>query len=307
MARINRGRIELRRVDLDLRLVLDHAFAASRPWILQRRHAFTSEMPESPLWINGDEARIEQIFVNLLNNASKYTPEGGRIHLAARECKNEAVVSITDDGAGIPPDLLPHIFDLFTQGSISLDRAQGGLGIGLTVVQSLAAMHGGSVSAASPGANAGSTFTVRLPLIAAPASAGSAGSASHQPPALPASLRILIVDDHEDAANTLGRLLSRRNAQVRIARDGQEGLDAALAFLPQVLLLDIGLPGCNGYDLARTLRSSPGVASALFIAVSGYAGDVDRAKSLEAGFDFHFAKPVEFESLLAVIRGRYPG
>jgi len=305
MARINRGRIELRRVDLDLRQVLDHAAAAAHPWLIQRSQGFKSDLPEAPLWVNGDEARIEQVFVNLLSNAAKYTPEGGSIQLAARRVRGEAVVSVTDNGSGIPPDLLPHIFDLFTQGDTTLDRAQGGLGIGLTVVQSLTVMHGGKVSAASAGPGMGSTFTVRLPLIDAPAAKGGAPQAQ-PPPRLPASLRILIVDDHDDAASTLGRLLTGRGAQIRIAHDGPEGIGLAMEFHPEVLLLDIGLPGCDGYELTRTLRNQPDLKTALFVAVSGYAADADRARSLEAGFDFHFAKPVDFEALLGVIRARFP-
>jgi PAS domain S-box-containing protein len=306
MARINRGRIELRRVELDLRTVLDHAAAAARPWLSQRSQEFDAEMSDEPLWINGDEARIEQIFVNLLNNAAKYTQEGGRIQLVARRLGSEAVVSVTDNGSGIPPNLLPHIFDLFTQGDTTLDRAQGGLGIGLTVVQSLAVMHGGAASASSAGHGAGSTFTVRLPLIGAPGVKGRAPQAPAPRPRLPASLRILIVDDHDDAASTLGRLLTGRGAHVRVAHDGPEGIGAAAEFQPQVLLLDIGLPGCDGYELARTLRGRPGLEHALFVAVSGYAADADRAKSLQAGFDFHFAKPVDFDALLGVVRSRYP-
>jgi len=305
MARINRGRIELRRVDLDLRHILDHAAAAARPWLAQRSQAFHAEMSGEPLWIHGDEARIEQIFANLLSNAAKYTPQGGRIQLAARRIGDEAVVSVTDNGTGIRPDLLPHIFDLFTQGETTLDRAQGGLGIGLTVVQSLTVMHGGAVSAASAGNDAGSTFTVRLPLIAAPEAKHDAQPPPSRPRLSP-SLRILIVDDHDDAATSLGRLLAGRGAQIRIAHEGQGGIGVAVQFEPQVLLLDIGLPGCDGYELARALRDHPALKTALFVAVSGYAADADRARSLEAGFDFHFAKPVDFDALLGVIRTRFP-
>jgi PAS domain S-box-containing protein len=306
MARINRGRIELRRVELDLRHALDHAAAAARPWLNQRGQTFETEMPDEPLWISGDEARIEQIFVNLLNNAAKYTPVGGRVRLVARRLGGEAVVSVTDNGSGIPADLLPHIFDLFTQGDTTLDRAQGGLGIGLTVVHSLAVMHGGSATAASAGAGAGATFTIRLPLAGAPVAKSHAAAPPAPRPRLPATMRILIVDDHEDAATTLGRLLTGRGGNVRIAHDGSAGIAAAADFQPQVLLLDIGLPGCDGYELARILRGRAGLEQALFVAVSGYAADADRAKSLHAGFDFHFAKPVDFEALLGVIRSRFP-
>jgi len=311
VARITRGRIELRRVDVDLRTVIGQAVAAASPWMEQRRHTFAIDLEHGPLWVNGDAARLEQVFVNLLSNAAKYTHVGGTIRLAARRGATETLISITDNGSGIAADLLPHVFDLFTQGSTSLDRAQGGLGIGLTVVKSLIGMHGGSIVAESAGADTGAVFTVRLPLIPAPPEAPMKRArpgevtGTPKPLTLPAGMRVLIVEDHIDAAKTLERLLTRRNAEVRIAHDGPQGIITALEFRPKVLLLDIGLPGYNGYELARSLRAREELAGSLFVAVSGYAGEADRAKSLEAGFDFHLAKPVDFGALIAVIRKRF--
>ncbi len=302
--RINRGRIELRLEPLNLAEVLGRAVDAVRPMMDQKKHAFDAEIPGG-LRVRGDAARLEQIFVNLLGNAVKYTPEGGRIRLAARRDNSEAVVSIADNGVGIPADLLPHVFDLFTQGQTSIDRAQGGLGIGLTVVRSLTEMHGGRVAVESGGRIAGATFTVRLPLIAdaqpangAPGQAASAGD-------LPAALRILIVDDHADTAQALALLLTRRGCEVRVANDGPGGLLEAREFVPEVLLLDLGLPGMDGYEIAATLRGDPRFNDALFIAISGYAQETDRDRSMAAGFDHHCAKPVDFASLLAVIRAKF--
>jgi CheY-like chemotaxis protein/anti-sigma regulatory factor (Ser/Thr protein kinase) len=254
--------------------------------------------------VQADAARLEQVFVNLLGNAVKYTPENGRIRLTAHCENSEAVIKVADNGVGIPPELLPHVFELFTQGQTSLDRAQGGLGIGLTVVRSLIEMHGGSVQVQSGGAATGSTFTVRLPLASGPqAEAASANAAPARE--LPVTLRVLIVDDHVDTAQALSVLLSRRNCQVRVAHDGPAGILAAREFIPDVFLLDLGLPGLDGYEIARTLRTEPDFKNALFVAISGYAQKTDHARSLAAGFDHHCAKPVDLPSLLKVIQAKF--
>ncbi len=305
VARINRGRIELRVESLDLGPVLEQAIAAARPLHAQRRQTFTSDIG-SPLRVTGDAARLEQVFVNLLTNAAKYTPENGRISLHAQNEDGEIVVTITDTGVGIPAELLPHVFDLFRQADSTLDRALGGLGIGLSVVKSLVEMHLGRVTIASAGANAGTTVTVRLPLLLEL-------PATERPPApraLDAApspiLRVLIVDDHEDAAQALGRLLKRRGCEVRCAYSGPDGVTAAREFRPEVLLLDLGLPGFDGYELARRLRAEAPFAEAIFIAISGYAQDGDRARCLAADFDDHFAKPLDFPKLMEVIHTGNP-
>jgi PAS domain S-box-containing protein len=303
--RINRGRIELRLEALDLDLVLARAIEAVRPMIDQKRHVFSAQIQEGRLRVNGDAARLEQVFVNLLGNAVKYTPEGGRIRLVAVDQGSEAVVAVEDNGIGIAPELLPHVFELFTQGETSIDRAQGGLGIGLTVVRSLIEMHGGQVNVESAGRQAGAVFTVCLPLLPQPQTTGRDAHAGASPDDLPQALRILIVDDHVDTAQTLALLLSRRNCNVRVTHDGPGGIVAAREFNPQVLLLDLGLPGLNGYEIAGTLRADSKFRSAFFVAISGYAQAADRARSLAAGFDHHCAKPVDFNALLNVIRSRF--
>ncbi len=303
VGRINRGRIELRPEALDVAAVLERAIAVVRPLLAQRRHTLTQEIG-MPLRVTGDAARLEQVFVNLLNNAAKYTPEGGAISVRAHNEDGEAVVTITDSGVGIPPELLPHVFDLFRQADSTLDRAMGGLGIGLSVVKSLVEMHLGRVTVESAGAHAGTTVTVRLPLLLDL-------PAAERPPAPPAlddappkALRVLVVDDHEDAAQALARLLKRRGCEVRCAYSGPDGVAAAREFLPEALLLDLGLPGFDGYEVARILRADPAFADALVIAISGYAQDGDRQRCLASGFDDHFAKPLDIPKLVEAIHAR---
>ncbi|MES2705082.1 MAG: response regulator [Verrucomicrobiota bacterium] len=302
--RINRGRIELRFAPVRLEAVIAAAVTAVMPLIELRKHNLAVDAPDGILSVQGDADRLEQVFVNLLTNAAKYTPEGGHISLTARTEKERILISVTDNGVGISPELLPYVFDLFTQATTSLDRAQGGLGIGLTVVKSLVDMHGGTVTAESGEGRAGSTFTVTLPLLASVHAPKTAPAPKAESTALPRRVRVLIVDDHVDAAQTLARLLSRRNCEVRMAHDGPGGVEAAREFLPEVLLLDLGLPGFDGYEVARVLRGDPACAGSLFIAISGYAQDSDRRRSAEAGFEYHCAKPVDFTALLSAIRTR---
>lgn len=302
--RINRGRIELRFAPVRLEAVIAAAVTAVMPLIELRKHSLSVNAPDGILSVRGDGDRLEQVFVNLLTNAAKYTPEGGHIALNVRIEKESALVSVSDNGVGIAPELLPYVFDLFTQATTSLDRAQGGLGIGLTVVKSLIDMHGGSVTAESGEGGAGSTFTVTLPLLAEVHSPKVAAPSKAESTTLPRKVKVLIVDDHVDAAQTLARLLSRRNCEVRMAHDGPGGVEAAREFRPEVLLLDLGLPGFDGYEVARVLRADPACADSLFIAISGYAQDSDRQRSTEAGFEYHCAKPVDFTALLGAIRSR---
>ncbi|MDB6069943.1 MAG: putative histidine kinase, atypical hybrid [Verrucomicrobiales bacterium] len=300
--RINRGRIELRPSLLNLDHVLSRAVEAVHPLMEQKHHRLSYQKPAAPLAVRGDAARLEQVFVNLLNNAAKYTPGEGRILLVAEREQDEAVISITDNGVGIDPSLMPHVFDLFTQAHTSLDRSEGGLGIGLTVVRSLIEMHSGKVAIAANGGTTGTTFTVRLPLVdeTPPAPSGKTPP-DPEPDAMRELIRVLIVDDHIDGAQTLARLLTRRNCDVRLAHDGQAGVAAAREFLPEVLLLDLGLPGIDGFEVARTLRADPAFADALFVAISGYAQESDRQKTAAAGFSQHCAKPVDFSALMGFI------
>ena len=303
VARINNGRIELRPESLDLRPVIERAIAAVSALLKERRHVLTVEI-EDQLYLKGDAVRLEQIFVNLLNNAAKYTPEGGRIAVQARSKDGEIVVSIADNGVGISGELLPQIFDLFRQADSSLDRAEGGLGIGLSVVKSLVEMHAGRVTIQSAGKNSGSTVTVRLPSLSNLESVAALAAKKAVSSAAPQEIRVLIVDDHIDAAQALARLLSGRSCNVRLAHDGPSGADVARDFRPEVLLLDLGLPGFDGYELARMLRAEAPFSDALFIAISGYAHESDRQLSLAAGFNDHFAKPLDFKALVAAIHAR---
>jgi PAS domain S-box-containing protein len=303
VARINRGRIELRVAALDLGPVLEQAIAVVRPLLDRRRQTFTSDIG-SQLRVNGDGPRLEQVFVNLLTNAVKYTPDNGRISLHARNEDGKVMVVIADNGAGISAELLPHIFDLFRQADSTLDRALGGLGIGLNVVKSLVEMHLGQVRVESAGMNAGTTATVSLPVLLEWPATESQPAAQVIATARPKPVRVLIVDDHIDAAESLETLLQRRGCEARRAHSGPAGVAAARDFRPEVLLLDLGLPGFDGYEVARILRAEAPFPDALFIAISGYAQDGDRQRCLASGFDDHFPKPLDLMKLLQVIHSR---
>ena len=307
LARIDKGRIELRREHIDIRTVLERAVSAAQPLMTRKGHACTSKLPGISLVVYGDAARLEQVFVNLLNNAAKYTHDGGAVEINAEKSGEDAVVTVRDNGSGIHPALLPHIFDPFTQGETSLDRAEGGLGIGLTVVRALIGLHGGSITAESAGVNAGATFTVRFPLaqeVHSKSVTDTSGNGAGSHAEIHDELRILIVDDHVDGVETLAKLLTRRGAIVRMAHDGPRAVVAAMEFKPDVLLLDIGLPGYNGYELAHSLKVHPILKNSLFIAITGYAAERDEKAALEAGFDCHFGKPVEFGALWDCIRSK---
>jgi signal transduction histidine kinase/DNA-binding response OmpR family regulator len=291
VSRITRGKIRLQKRTVELAEVVGRAVDSSRPLIESRDHHLDVTLPHAPVHLVADPTRLEQVFANLLNNAAKYTEPGGLIRLSA-ECRGrEAVVRVRDTGIGIPPQLLPRVFELFMQAHQNLDRAQGGLGIGLTLVRTLVEMHGGRVEAHSAGPGNGSEFAVHLPLpeeVPEPvAEANPAG-----PPAL-APLRVLVVDDNRDAAESLAMLLRLDGHEVRLAHDGPAALDAAGDFRPEVVLLDIGLPGMSGHDVARRLHGGHGGAPPLLVAMTGYGQEEDRRRSREAGFDHHLVKPVD--------------
>ncbi len=300
--RLDLGLVELRRKPLELAPVLRSAAAAVAAICNEKKQLLQVDAAPA-LIVEGDAARLEQIFANLLHNAAKFTPEGGEIRLLARREGPEAVLTVADNGPGIPAALLSGVFEPFRQADRSLDHSQGGLGLGLAVVRSLVEIHGGSVSAANNEPSPGATFTVRLPLLpesaAVPEPVRNAG-----PRKLSRRVRVLVVDDHADNALGMARILSLRNCEVRVAHDGLAGLEAAKDFLPEVLLLDIGLPGLDGYALAAALRAEPSLADALFIAVSGYAQAKDQERARAAGFDFHYGKPIEINDLVAFVGAR---
>ncbi|HEY2155890.1 MAG TPA: ATP-binding protein, partial [Isosphaeraceae bacterium] len=301
ISRITGGKIELRMEPVDVAQVVAHAVETSRPLIDSRNQVLTVELPETPLWLEADRARLSQILSNVLNNASKYTGEAGRIGLAVESDGQNAVFRVRDSGIGIPPEMLGKVFDLFTQVDRSLDRSQGGLGIGLTVVRRLVELHGGSVQARSDGPGLGSEFILQLPMSAC-AETAAAAPAPREEGTRPSARRVLIVDDNADAARSLGRLLRLSGHEVDIAHDGPDALQRYEAMEPNFVLLDIGLPGMDGYEVARRIRERPDASRAVLVAVTGYGREEDRLRSQEAGFDQHFVKPVELDALLAILQ-----
>lgn len=300
VSRITRGKIDLRKSLIDAARCLENACEAVAPMVAGRSHTLTADFPRAGLWLEADPTRLEQILSNLLANAAKYTEPHGHIWVSARRETNEIVVAIRDNGAGISRKKIPEMFELFAQGERSAARSEGGLGIGLTVVRGLCELHGGSVIAESEGLGRGTTFTVRLPAV----DAQDAPSATRGKPVAIApaeGLRILIVDDNRDTAAGLGKLLSRSGYRIILAHDGEEALERARAELPAAVLLDIGLPGMDGYEVARHLRRESCGADALIVALSGYGQEEDRQQSRAAGFDGHMVKPVDVAELRTLL------
>ena len=300
VSRVTKGLITLERERLDIRQLIANAVEQVRPLIEERRHELLVQMGEEPLHVEGDRARLIQIFANLINNAAKYTGEGGRIELTVARAGNEVAVTVRDNGMGISAEFLPHIFEIFTQAVRAAGRTQGGLGLGLSLVKSLVELQGGVVGAASPGLGQGSEFSVRLPLLleAARKPNGQRGPAARS---AARSLRIMVVDDNVDAAGMIAMLLEIHGHQVLVEHTAGAALQAARADAPDVMLIDIGLPDMDGNDLARLLRGVETTRHALLIACTGYGQPKDREKSRAAGFDHHLVKPVDTAELLALI------
>ncbi len=302
VSRITRGKVELRKERVQLSAVVNSAVETSRPLVEQMGHELTVSLHPQPVILDADPTRLAQVFSNLLNNAAKYSERGGRIRLTAERRGSEVVVSVKDTGIGIPADKLTSIFDMFSQVDRSLEKAQGGLGIGLTLVKRLTEMHGGTVEARSEGAGRGSEFVVRLPVVAeAPASKrdGDRGD----PSAPRSSLRILIVDDNRDGADSLAMMLGLMGNDTRTAYDGREGVEVAEKVRPDVVLFDIGLPKLNGYEACRRIRGQAWGKNVVLIAVTGWGQDEDRRRSQEAGFDHHLVKPVDPNALMTLLAG----
>ncbi len=292
IARISSGKVELIRERLTLKSALAVAVETSMPLVNAGRHHLEVDVPDETLELVADPTRLAQVVSNLLNNAAKYTTPGGHIALRARREGGQAVITVSDNGIGMAPESLPAMFELFAQFGSDRNRAQGGLGIGLALVRRLVDLHGGTVIAESPGLGAGCTFTVRLPLAeAAPAMATAAAPPADHAPASPAGLRVLVVDDNVDAAESLAALLQMSGHDTRIANDGDTALRTAREFAPEIVFLDIGMPGKDGYEVARELRASPGTREATLVALTGWGAKDDRARSRSAGFDHHLTKP----------------
>jgi len=322
IARITRGTVKIEPRRIALSEVVAAGLESTRPLAVARRQQLAVELPERPLWVDADPTRLAQVFSNLLHNAVKFTPEGGRIELAVGEEAGWIVVRVRDSGAGMTPAVLASAFELFVQGDAAPDRPQGGLGLGLTLARQLVELHGGTVTAASEGAGRGSELVVRLP-AAAGAAPGAAVSPEAAPgkveaaapgaiasreaapaPAAAASRRVLVVDDNADAAASLAELLRLDGHEVREATDGHEALVEADRFRPEVVLLDLGLPGLDGWEVAAALRRRPSGDRALLVAISGYGRSEDRARSLAAGIDLHLVKPVEPGRIRELVRDR---
>jgi signal transduction histidine kinase/ActR/RegA family two-component response regulator len=292
------GKVTLKQELAPLGDAIDLAVQMARPSIEERRQELVVSIGPTALWVRGDLARLAEVFHNLLDNAAKYTPPGGRIRLTVREEQVEAVVKVDDDGIGIDPDFLPHVFDLFSRSPRAEKLPAVGLGLGLSLVQQMVLAHGGTVIARSPGSGRGSEFEVRLPLAQAPppAVAVEAALGESRP-----RHRILVVDDDRDVAEALALYLEDQGQDVRVARDGASGLALAESFRPRIVLLDVGMPGFDGHELARRLRTHPGCENTVMLAISGYDSEADRRRSLAAGCDDHLVKPIDPLSLMAII------
>ena len=298
ISRITTGRVQLRQERIAVSGIVERAVESVRPLIDQHKHELTVSLSPQPIWLYADATRLEQVVVNLLNNAAKYTDEGGHIWLTVQQEDDACVLRVRDSGIGIAPELLPRIFDLFTQAVRSLARSEGGLGIGLCLVHRLVEMHRGTVMAYSA-LGRGSEFVVRLPMVVSPASKPLPPKETAEPTG--PSLRVLVVDDNVDAAQSCAMLLKFSGHQVRMAHTGPTALEAALDYRPNVVLLDIGLPGMDGYEVAKRIRQQPVLQNVVLVAMTGYGQDTDRQRSQEVGFNAHLVKPVDFGMVLQIL------
>jgi len=299
ISRITRGKITLDRARVSLVAAVAHAVETTRPFLDARRHELTVKGPDVPVWLNGDATRLSQVVANLLHNAAKYTPEGGRIEVEVSLAANVAQIRVRDNGTGIDAEFLPHVFEPFRQADTTLDRAHGGLGLGLTLARHLAELHGGTIEAASAGRGLGSEFVLRVPALPGP---GSDAGSAHANATAGAAQRVLLVEDNRDVAETLAAVLRLQGHAVCVAGDGDQAFAAIRDhYDPTVVVLDIGLPGMDGYDIARRLRTLDETQRARLIALTGYGQFHDRALAMAAGFDHHMVKPADVDELLAHI------
>jgi signal transduction histidine kinase/DNA-binding response OmpR family regulator len=301
VSRIAGGKIQLRRQPVDIATVVARAVETSRPLIDARKHELCVDLPVEPIWLSADLVRLAQVLSNLLNNAAKYTEPGGKIALEVARSGDQAIFRVRDNGIGIPEESVSSIFDLFTQVDRSLHRAHGGLGVGLNLVRRLVEKHGGSVEVFSEGANRGSEFVIRLPTLPQGFGVDADCDAIVAAPRDPARRRILVVDDYPSSAESLMRMLQLGGHDVRIARDGPGAVEEVRFGRPEIVLLDIGLPGMDGYEVAQSIRALPDTEGLILIAMSGYGQEEDRRRSSEAGFNYHLTKPVDLAALFQLI------
>jgi len=316
LARIVEQKVELRRERVSIRAVAETALETSRPQLEESRVRLTVTLPDEPLYLDADPVRIAQVLVNLLNNAAKHTAPEGEVSLIVERASvpddavagngtisapdDHVIISVRDTGSGIAPSLLPHVFEMFTQGPRTTQQGRGGLGVGLALVRNLVNMHGGVVEAHSSGPGEGSEFVVKLPLVAAPGAAIS--TTTQRDLATVTRKRIIVVDDNDDQVQSLATLLTMMGHDVALAANGQDAIDRAIRFQPDLMLIDIGMPGMEGYEVARRIRERPDMQNILLVAQTGWGGDVERQRSKEAGFDDHLVKPLTPTTLEEVIR-----
>jgi len=306
ITRITKGKLRLTREQVELRVVVNRAAETVRPFMEAHKHEFSVALPTKAIWVEADPARLEQVLVNLLNNAAKYTETGGLIRMTVNREGDEAVIRVKDNGIGIAPELLPHIFELFNQIDGSLSRTYGGLGIGLALARNLVDMHEGRLQAASGGLGKGSEFTVKLPLLSRPSVPEMKTVIKPLPPDGP-SLHVLVVEDHVDAADSLSLLLRLHGHGVQVARTGPTALEMAALSRPDVVLLDIGLPGMDGYQVARHLRERSDFRNVTLCALTGYTpSEADRLRQHETGFDHYYVKPIDLAKLLEMLKAIVP-
>jgi len=298
VSRINRGKLELRMEQVELVLIINHAVESCRPMADGSNHTVTVTLPPQPLVLSADPIRLAQVFTNLLNNSCKFTKDGGRISMSVERQGRDVVVAVKDDGIGIPPDKIDGIFEMFSQVDRTLEKSEGGLGIGLALVKRLVELHGGSIEARSEGLGKGSEFIVRLPVDVEHQSLPDEPVEAIRPSA---SRRILVVDDNRDSADTLVMLLRLSGNETFAAHDGEEAVEVAAKNRPDVILLDIGLPKLNGYDACRRIREQQWAKNIAVIALTGWGQDEDRRKSSEAGFSGHMVKPVDHAALMKLL------
>jgi signal transduction histidine kinase/CheY-like chemotaxis protein len=297
VSRITNGKVEMRKETVELATIVANAVEISRPLMDAAGHQFAVTLPAEPILFNADPVRLTQVIANLLNNAAKYSDEGGQIWLTSRREGDEIVVSVRDTGMGIHADMLPHVFDMFAQADRALTRARGGLGIGLTLVRTFVEMHGGRIEAHSEGIGKGSEFVVRLPLSATAAPRGEIRPSLPRSQSAPPRRRILIVDDMRAASYVLGRLLGKMGQEVRVADDPAAALQLVRAERPDVIISDIGMPKMDGYQFAQCLREEPGLKDTVLVALTGYGQEDDERRAREAGFDHYLVKPVALDEL----------
>jgi CheY-like chemotaxis protein len=299
VSRISSGKFDLRKETLDARSVIDDVLDVSRAHVESGGHSLEVSLPGSPVFVNCDSVRLAQVVTNLLNNAAKYTPEGGAIALTLEQQGDDVVIRVIDNGIGIESEMLPQLFNIYSQLEKGKERRKGGIGIGLSLAKRIVELHGGTLTAQSAGAGKGSTFTVRLP----PSAAVDRRAASPRQADIGASgpKRILIVDDNKDAARMLGALLEQADHTVRIRFGGEDAIRAARTFEPEIAFVDIGLPDMSGYDVVRAMRADPVLRQARLVALTGWGSETDRLASLEAGFDFHVTKPATMKAINAIL------